>query len=147
MAHIMTSQEVESHTKKLVARLMGQDSAMDDEAVEKLKGFLKSRLSAEDHEQVCNMLTGDVEAEDTEPPAVDPGAKPTGQLAKAGDKLPRTAADAKAVADFHARFPGLAAVKIDNSGLQPRRRSASYSDVAAKSFSERFPSLAHIKLA
>jgi len=147
MTRIMSDREVQLHAKKLISRLLAKDAALDDETTEKLKGFLKSRLSAEDHEQVCNMLTGDVEAEDTEPPAVDPGAKPTGQLAKAGDKLPRTAADAKAVADFHARFPGLAAVKIDNSGLQPRRRSASYSDVAAKSFSERFPSLAHIKLA
>src|ERR1700692_4845408 len=40
-----------------------QDGAMDDETVEKLKGFLKNKLSAEDHEQVCNMLAGDVEAE------------------------------------------------------------------------------------
>ena len=131
------------------ARCMGRDiaadAAMDDETTEKLKGFLKSRLSAEDHEQVCNMLTGDVEAEDTESPAVDPGAKPTGQLAKAGDKLPRTAADAKAVADFHARFPGLAAVKIDNSGLQPRRAS-SYSAAGAKSFAELFPDAMKIGL-
>jgi hypothetical protein len=128
-------------------RNIAADAAMDDETVEKLKGFLKNKLTAEDHEQVCNMLAGDVEAQDTEPPPVDPEAEPTGKLAKAGDKLPRTAADAKSVADFHARFPGLAAIKIDNSGLQPRRRSASYSDVAAKSFCERFPSLAHIKLA
>ena len=34
---------------------MGQDAAMDDETVEKLKKFLKNKLSAEDHEQVCNV--------------------------------------------------------------------------------------------
>jgi hypothetical protein len=51
-----------------------QDGAMDDETVEKLKGFLKSRLSAEDHEQVCNMLSGDAEAEDNEPAPGDPDA-------------------------------------------------------------------------
>jgi hypothetical protein len=49
-------------------RNIAVDAAMDDETAEKLKGFLKSRLSAEDHEQVCNMLAGgDVDAEDDLP--------------------------------------------------------------------------------
>ena len=145
MAHVMTNREVQSHTKKLVARLLGQDSAVDDETAARIKEFLSDKLSDKDHTALCALLAGDVEAEDTEPPPVDPGAKPTGQLAKAGDKLPRTAADAKAVADFHARFPGLAAVKIDNSGLQPRRAS-SYSAAGAKSFAELFPDAMKIGL-
>jgi hypothetical protein len=51
-----------------------RDGTIDDETTEKLKGFLRSRLSAEDHERVCNMLAGDVEAEDMEPPPGDPDA-------------------------------------------------------------------------
>src|ERR1700730_1472358 len=78
------------------ARCMGRDSAMDDETVEKLKGFLKNKLTAEDHEQVCNMLAGDVEAQDyIEPPSGDPEEKPIGRLAS----------DAKARDDFNRMFP------------------------------------------
>jgi len=141
MAHVMTNQEVQSHTKKLVARLLGQDAAaaMDDETAEKLKGFLKSRLTAEDHEQVCSMLAGDIEAQDTEPPP--PFRRmPDGRIVE-----PRTAEDSKA--DFHRRYPGLAAIRIDNSGTQPRARGGSCSDAAAKSFAERYPGLQGIKQA
>ena len=42
-----------------MGRDIAADAAMDDETTEKLKGFLRNRLSAEDHEQVCNMLAGD----------------------------------------------------------------------------------------
>jgi hypothetical protein len=123
------------------ARCMGRDiaadAAMDDETVEKLKGFLRSRLSAEDHEQVCNMLSGDVEAEDNEPAPGDPEAKPAGQFA----------GDAKARDDFNRRFPDAAKINIDSSGIQPRKRVASYSADGAKSFAQRFPDAMKIKLA
>jgi hypothetical protein len=124
------------------ARCMGRDiaadAAMDDETVEKLKGFLRSRLSAEDHEQVCNMLAGDVEAEDTEPPPNDPDAEPQGKLAS----------DA-ARADFNRQFPDASRTRIDNSGIQPqpRRRAASYSAAGAASFAAMFPDQARVKLA
>ena len=119
------------------AKCMGQDSSMDDETAEKLKGFLKSRLTAEDHEQVCSMLAGDIEAQDTEPPP--PFRRmPDGRIVE-----PRTAEDSKA--DFHRRYPGLAAIRIDNSGIQPSRRPAAVSSAEAKSFAERYPGLAHIR--
>jgi hypothetical protein len=113
-----------------------QDGAMDDETVEKLKGFLKNKLSAEDHEQVCNMLAGDVDAQDTEPPPNDPDAEPQGKLAS----------DA-ARADFNRRFPDAAKINIDSSGIQPRGRASSYSADGAASFAAMFPSASRIKLA
>src|SRR3984893_7338992 len=64
MAHVMTNQEVQSHTKKLVARLLGQDAALDDETVGKIKQFLEDKISAKDHETLCSMLDGEGEAED-----------------------------------------------------------------------------------
>src|ERR1700732_5488027 len=79
MAHIMTDREVQSHTKRLVARLLGQDAAIDDETAGKIKEFLKSKLSAEDHEKMCNMLAGDVEAEDTEQAPEELSAKKLNQ--------------------------------------------------------------------
>jgi hypothetical protein len=134
----MTDREVQSHTKKLVARLLGQDAAIDDETAGKIKEFLKSKLSAEDHEKMCSMLAGDVEAEDTEPAPNDVDAKPRGQLA----------GDAKARDDFFARFPDAAKIRIDNSGIQPPARAASYSDAAgAKSFFELVPQAKRIRLA
>jgi len=92
------------------AKCMGQDSSMDDETAEKLKGFLKSRLTAEDHEQVCNMLDGDV-AQDNEPPPNDPDAKPRGRLA--GDERPPRArySDAASSKSFAERYPGLAHIR------------------------------------
>ena len=116
-------------------RCMAQDASMDDETIETLKGFLRSRLSAEDHEQVCNMLAGDVEAEDTEPPPNDPDAEPQGKLAS----------DA-ARADFNRRFPDAAKINIDSSGIQPRGRVSSYSAADAKSFAQMFPAAAKIKV-
>jgi hypothetical protein len=112
-----------------------QDGAMDDETVEKLKGFLKNKLSAEDHEQVCNMLAGDVEAEDTEPPPGDPDDGPQGKLAS----------DA-ARADFNRRFPDAAKINIDSSGIQPRGRASSYSAADAKTFAQMFPDAMKIGL-
>src|ERR1700732_1414419 len=79
MRHIMTDREVQSHTKRLVARLLGQDAAIDDEIAGKIKEFLKSKLSAEDHEKMCNMLAGDVEAEDTEQAPEELSAKKLNQ--------------------------------------------------------------------
>ena len=72
MAHVMTNREVESHTKKLVARLLGQDSAVDDETAARIKEFLSDKLSDKDHTALCAMLAGDFEAEDTEPAPGDP---------------------------------------------------------------------------
>jgi hypothetical protein len=116
------------------ARCLGRDSAMDDETVERLKGFLKNKLTAEDHEQVCNMLAGDVEAQDyIEPPSGDPEEKPTGRLAS----------DAKSFAEM---FPGAARIRVDSSGTQPRARGANYSSDGAKSFAEMFPDAARIKV-
>ena len=137
MAHVMTNREVQSHTKKLVARLLGQDSAVDDETAARIKEFLSDKLSDKDHTALCAMLAGDFEAEDTEPPPGDPEAKPTGQLA----------GDAKARADFNRRFPDVAKINIDSSGIQPRRRAASYSADGAASFAAMFPSASRIKLA
>ena len=130
-------EEVRSHAKKLVARLLGQDAAIDDETTGRLKEFLKSRLSGADHEAVCSMLDGepDVEAQDDIPENA------------AGGPLPKKASLAGDLAGFAARFPGLAHIKIDNSGIQPRARGGSYSDAAAKSFADRYPGLQGIKQA
>ena len=59
MAHVMTNREVQSHTKKLVARLLGQDSAVDDETAARIKEFLSDKLSDKDHTALCAMLAGD----------------------------------------------------------------------------------------
>jgi hypothetical protein len=132
------------------ARCMGQDAALDDETVEKLKGFLKNKLSAEDHEQVCNMLDGDGEAQD-EPPPDDVEGKPAmdslsrRQRMQAADSM--LAKRAKDRDDFYARFPDSAKIRIDNSGIQPRARAASYSAAGAASFAAMFPDAQRIKLA
>ena len=135
MAHVMTNREVESHTKKLVARLLGQDSAVDDETAARIKEFLSDKLSDKDHTALCAMLAGDVEAQDTEPPPNDPDAEPQGKLAS----------DA-ARADFNRRFPDASRTRIDNSGIQPRRRASSYSAAGATSFAAMFPDAARIKV-
>jgi hypothetical protein len=95
---------------------------------------LKEKLSASHHETLCNMLAGDVEAQDTEPPPYDHEAKPTGQLA----------GDAKA--DFYKQFPGPARIRVDTSGIQPRGRAANYLSTDAKSFAEMFPDAMKIGL-
>ena len=135
MAHVMTNREVQSHTKKLVARLLGQDSAVDDETAARIKEFLSDKLSDKDHTALCAMLAGDVEAEDTEPAPGDPDAEPQGKLAS----------DA-ARADFNRRFPDASRTRIDNSGIQPRRRASSYSAPDATSFAAMFPDAARIKV-
>jgi hypothetical protein len=139
MPNIMTSQEVESHTKKLVARLLGQDAAMDDETAGKLKEFLKTKLSPGDHAQVCDMLEAaggepGADAQDTEP-APDDVELPKNAIGRA--------ADARTVADFNRRFPDAAKINIDSSGIQPRKRPAS-GDMA--SFNAMFPDAAKIKV-
>jgi hypothetical protein len=116
---------------------MGQDSALDNETAEKLKGFLKSRLSAEDHEQVCNMLAGDVEAQDTEPPPQF-RRMPDGTVVE-----PQTAEDSKS--DFFRRFPDAARIRIDNSGIQPPAR-ASHSGADTEDFYRRYPDARRIKV-
>jgi hypothetical protein len=136
MAHVMTNREVQSHTKKLVARLLGQDAAMDDETVARIKEFLSDKLSDKDHTALCAMLAGDFEAEDTEPAPGDPDAEPQGKLAS----------DA-ARADFNRRFPDASRIRIDNSGIQLRRRAASYSADGAATFAAMFPEASRIKLA
>ena len=131
----MTNREVKSHTEKLVARLLGQDSAVDDETAAKIKEFLSEKLSDKDHTARCDMLAGDVEAEDTEPPPGDPDDEPQGKLAS----------DA-ARADFNRSFPDASRTRIDNSGIQPRRRASSYSAPGATSFAAMFPDAARIKV-
>jgi hypothetical protein len=128
------------------ARCMGRDiaadAALDDETAEKLKGFLKTKLSPGDHAQVCDMLEAaggepDTEAQDDDLPENAVARPPASNRGSAG-----VATDAA----FRARFPGLSHVKIDNSGIQPTR-AARYSDAATASFAARFPDLARIKLA
>jgi hypothetical protein len=109
---------------KCTGRRIAVDAAMDDETAARIKEFLKTKLSPGDHAQVCDMLEA----------AGDPGAE---------DDLPRAAADAKI--GFDQRYPGLAHIKIDNSGLPVRRRAAGQSDIAG--FNARFPGLAHIRQA
>jgi hypothetical protein len=135
MAHVMTNREVQSHTKKLVARLLGQDAAMDDETVARIKEFLSDKLSDKDHTALCAMLAGDFEAEDTEPAPGDPDAEPQGKLAS----------DA-ARADFLRRFPDAARIRIDNSGIRPSAAAARYSADGATSFFELFPDAARVKI-
>ena len=136
MSRVMSNQEVQSHAKKLVARLLGQDAALDDEAIGKVKEFLKTKLSPGDHAQVCDMLeaAGDPEAEDDLPE----NAIERSLVAKKG-----VAGLTTDSASFNSRFPGLAHIKNDNSGIQPKRARASGADAA--SFAERFPGLAKIR--
>ena len=139
MAHVMTNREVQSHTKKLVAQLLGQDSAVDDETAGKLKEFLKTKLSPGDHAQVCDMLEAagepDVEAQDDAD--TEPGVPPLPKV-----RLGGAAADAA----FRSMYPGLAHVRIDTSGLPvPKRAAGQSSDVA--SFNAMFPASAKIRLA
>jgi hypothetical protein len=121
---------------KFFAKCMGQDAAMDDETVARIKEFLSDKLSDKDHTALCAMLAGDFEAEDTEPAPGDPDAEPQGKLAS------DTARD-----DFNRRFPDASRTRIDNSGIQPRRRASSYSAAGAASFTAMFPDQARIKLA
>jgi hypothetical protein len=121
------------------ARCMGQDSSMDDEMVDRVKSFLKPKLSAEDHETVCSMMDGPG-AEDTEPPPGDPDAEPQGKLAS----------DA-ARDDFYKQFPDAAKIGIDNSGIPHRGRAtsgraSSYSADGAASFAAMFPDAMKIGL-
>jgi hypothetical protein len=144
MAHIMTDREVQSHTKKLVARLLGQDAAVDDETAARIKEFLSDKLSDKDHTALCAMLNGEdnVEAEDTEPPPDDV------ELPKNAIERPlKRSAAADAKADFLRRFPEAARIRIDNSGIQPPARAASYSDAGAKSFFELVHQAKRIRLA
>ena len=133
MAHVMTNREVESHTKKLVARLLGQDAAVDDETAARIKEFLSDKLSDKDHTALCAMLSGDdVDAQDTEPDDVELPKNAIGR-----------AADARTVAAFNKQFPDAAKINIDSSGIQPRKRPAS-GDMA--SFNAMFPDAAKIKV-
>jgi hypothetical protein len=115
------------------ARCMGQDAAMDDETVGRIKEFLSDKLSDEDHAKVCSMLSGDVDAQDTEPDDVELPKNAIGR-----------AADAKA--DFLRRFPDAAKINIDSSGIQPSKRASSYSDAGAASFAAMFPDAMQIRL-
>ena len=139
MAHVMTNQEVQSHTKKLVARLLGQDAAVDDETAARIKEFLKTKLSPGDHAQVCDMLeaaAGDPETEAHDDlPENAVGRPPQSKRGSAG-----VTTDA---ASFNVRFPGLSHVRLDNSGIAIPKRAASGGDAA--DFNVRFPGLAHIK--
>jgi hypothetical protein len=134
MAHVMTNQEVQSHTKKLVARLLGQDAAVDDETAARIKEFLSDKLSDKDHTALCAMLNGEdnVEAEDDV------------ELPKnATVRLGGAAADA---ASFNTRFPGLSHVRLDNSGIAVPKR-ASHSAADTEDFYRRYPDARRIKQA
>jgi hypothetical protein len=140
MSRVMTNQEVQSHAKKLVARLLGQDASLDDETTGRLKEFLKSRLSGADHEAVCSMLDG-------EPSAAGEDDLPENAIERSPEAKKGVAGLATDSASFNSRFPGLAHIRSDNSGIQPRSRGGSYSDAAAKSFADRYPGLQGIKQA
>jgi hypothetical protein len=88
-----------------------QDAAIDDETAARIKEFLSDKLSDKDHTKLCSMLDGDDEAQDTEPPPVDPDAEPIGKLA--GDE------------SFRKQFPDAAKIGIDIS-LQPNRLMSSW---------------------
>jgi hypothetical protein len=120
------------------AKCMGRDSAVDDETAARIKEFLSDKLSDKDHTKLCSMLdgTGDVEAQDTEPPSGDPEEKPTGRLAS----------DAKARDDFTRMFPDAAKIGIDTSGIPLRGRSARHDAADATSFAAMFPDAARIKV-
>jgi len=119
-------------------RRIAVDASIDAETAAQIKEFLSDKLSDKDHTALCAMLNGEnVEAEDTEP-APDDIELPKNATVRLGG----AAADA---ASFNARFPGLSHVRLDNSGIQPRKRPAAAD--AAASFAARFPDLARIKLA
>lgn len=120
------------------ARCMGQDAAMDDETVAMIKEFLSDKLSDKDHTKVCSMLDGDVEAQDNEP-APQFRRLPDGTVVESS-----TAEDSKA--DFHRRYPGLAAIRIDNSGIPLPARAARHSAADAASFAAMFPDAARIRI-
>jgi len=145
MAHIMTNQEVQSHTKKLVARLLGQDAAssIDDETATQIKEFLKTKLSPGDHAQVCDML----EAAGGEPDAEAQDDLPENAIERPPESKKGVAGLTADSASFNARYPGLSHIRLDNSGIQPRARGGSYSDAAARSFADRYPGLQGIKQA
>ena len=125
---------------KFFAKCMGQDAAMDDETVARIKEFLGDKLSDKDHTKVCSMLDGEGEAEDTEPPPNDPDAEPQGKLASDATRD-----------DFYKQFPDAAKIGIDNSGIPHRGRAtsgraSSYSAAGAASFAAMFPDAARIKV-
>ena len=114
-------------------RNIAADTAMDDESIAALKDFLQSKLRPEDHKAACALMDGAGNGE------------PEPDSAEDKSDLPKTAIDAKI--GFDQRYPGLAHIVNDASGIQPRSRGGSYSDVAAKSFADRYPGLQGIKQA
>ena len=135
---------------RFLAKCMGQDAAMDDETVAMIKEFLSDKLSDKDHTKVCSMLDGDVEAEDTEPP---PGGAARVPYCMGADDERRHSMDGlsarqrmQAADSFALKFPAMARVRIDNSGLQPPARAARYSPADTESFAASFPALAKIKV-
>ena len=141
------------------AKCMGRDSAVDDETVAMIKEFLSDKLSDKDHTKLCSMLdgTGDVEAQDTEPPPDDvprlPGTpRPGGSMDGLSARQRMRAADnaiakrAQARDSLFAMFPDAAKINIDSAGIQLRGRAASYSADGAASFAAMFPEAMRIKL-
>jgi hypothetical protein len=121
-------------------RNIAADASLDDETTGRLKEFLKSRLSGADHEAVCSMLDG-------EPSAAGEDDLPENAIERSPEAKKGVAGLATDSASFNSRFPGLAHIRSDNSGIQPRSRGGSYSDAAAKSFADRYPGLQGIKQA
>ena len=120
-------------------RNIAADAAIDDETAGKLKEFLKTKLSPGDHAQICDML----EAAGGEPDAEAEDDLPENAIERSPEAKKGVAGLTTDSASFNSRFPGLAHIKNDNSGIQPRARGGSYSDAA--SFAERFPGLAKIR--
>ncbi len=99
------------------ARCMGQDSAIDDESVARIKQFLSGKLSHEDHAKVCSMMDGGDAAEDDLPEPVAGGPIPK--------RTPGEKALASDAASFARMYPDAARTKLDNSGIPvPPRKSA-----------------------
>jgi hypothetical protein len=113
---------------------------MDDETAEKLKAFLHDKLSEADHAMACGLIDGEPAAEDDELPKAAVDRRRMWNGMGADD-------EAKGRADFYKQFPDASRIRIDNSGIQPRRRASSYSAADAASFTAKFPQASRIKLA
>ncbi len=120
-------------------RNIAADAAMDDETVGKLKDFLKTKLSPGDHAQVCDML----EAAGGEPDAEAEDDLPENAVERPPEAKKGVAGLTTDSASFNSRYPRLAHIRNDNSGIQPKRARAPGADAA--SFAERYPGLAKIR--
>ena len=126
---------------KCTGRNIAVDVAMDDETAAQIKEFLKTRLSAGDHAQVCDML----EAAGGEPDAEAEDDLPENAVERPPEAKKGVAGLTTDSASFNSMYPGLSHVRTDSSGIAIPKRTPRYSDAAAKSFADRYPGLAKIR--